>query len=74
MNEPSPRIGDNFIGALAGRLRATPSRAAAGASGARERGRGNRIPSQAEIDGLLQDGLLVLPARYFRGDLLDLLI
>ncbi|MCX8500886.1 MAG: hypothetical protein ORO03_04245 [Alphaproteobacteria bacterium] len=33
---------------------------------------GNRIPSQAQLDSLVQNGMISLPPRYFRGHFLDL--
>jgi len=37
-------------------------------------GPGDRVPSDALLASLLQDGMLVLPPRYFIGYFLDLLI
>jgi hypothetical protein len=37
-------------------------------------GRGDRIPSDAQLTALIEDGMLVLPPRYFMGYFLDLLI
>jgi hypothetical protein len=34
----------------------------------------DRIPTMAQLQALLQNGILVLPARYFRGFFLDLLV
>ncbi|MDI9408996.1 MAG: hypothetical protein QM523_07110 [Candidatus Pacebacteria bacterium] len=33
---------------------------------------GNRIPTESQLDGLIQNGSVVLPPRYFRGHFLDL--
>ena len=37
-------------------------------------GRGQRIPNDAQLAALIEDGALVLPPRYFMGYFLDLLI
>jgi hypothetical protein len=37
-------------------------------------GRGDRIPTDALLASLIQDGMLVLPPRYFTGYFLDMLI
>lgn len=37
-------------------------------------GHGDRVPTDALIASLIQDGMLVLPPRYFTGYFLDLLI
>jgi hypothetical protein len=37
-------------------------------------GRGDRVPSDAQLQALIEDGELVLPPRYFLGYFLDLLI
>jgi hypothetical protein len=34
----------------------------------------DRIPTIAQLEALLRDGLLVLPARYFRGTYLDIMV
>lgn len=34
----------------------------------------DRMPTLAQLQALLQNGILVLPARYFRGFFLDLLV
>jgi len=34
----------------------------------------DRIPTRAQLNALIQDGMLVLPPRYFVGFFLDLLI
>lgn len=31
----------------------------------------DRLPTRAQLEALLQNGVLVLPARYFRGYFLD---
>jgi hypothetical protein len=36
--------------------------------------RGSRIPSDAQLASLIQDGMLVLPQRYFIGYFLDLVL
>lgn len=33
----------------------------------------DRLPTRAQLEALLQNGRLVLPARYFRGYFLDVL-
>jgi hypothetical protein len=37
-------------------------------------GRGDRMPTDAQLAALIQDGELILPPRYFMGYFLDLLI
>ena len=37
-------------------------------------GRGQRLPTDAQLSALIEDGVLVLPPRYFMGYFLDLLI
>jgi hypothetical protein len=37
-------------------------------------GRGERIPSDAQLAALINDGMIMLPPRYFVGYFLDLLI
>ena len=37
-------------------------------------GRGERIPSDAQLAALINDGIIMLPPRYFVGYFLDLLI
>jgi hypothetical protein len=68
-----PRLIRPLIGGLLGGSR---SRRAAGSidDGTSIGGRGERIPSDDQLAGLLQDSLLVLPPRYFIGYFLDLLI
>jgi hypothetical protein len=34
----------------------------------------DRVPSDAQLSALIQDGILILPPRYFVGFFLDLLI
>jgi hypothetical protein len=61
-----------LLGGLLGNAR---SRRMGGADGSSTIGdRGDRVPSDALIASLLQDGMLVLPPRYFTGYFLDLLI
>lgn len=62
-----------LIGGLLGNQR---SRRVNGSSddGSTIGGRGERIPSDAQLAALVQDGVLVLPPRYFMGYFLDLLI
>lgn len=64
-----------LLGGLLGGLR---SRRLPGGSGSDSDttvgGPGERIPSDALIASILQDGMLVLPRRYFIGYFLDLLI
>lgn len=43
-------------------------------SGSTIGGRGQRLPTDAQLAALIQDGELVLPPRYFMGYFLDLLI
>jgi hypothetical protein len=43
-------------------------------SGSTIGGRGQRMPSDAQLAALIEDGALVLPPRYFMGYFLDLLI
>jgi hypothetical protein len=58
-------------GLLGGRSR----RIAGGASGdSTIGGPDDRVPSDALLASLLQDGMLVLPPRYFVGYFLDLLL
>jgi hypothetical protein len=38
------------------------------------RGAKDRVPNNAQLSALMQDGLLVLPPRYFVGFFLDMLI
>ena len=45
-----------------------------GSDGSTIGGNGDRIPSDAQLAALVQDGVLVLPPRYFMGYFLDLLI
>ncbi len=68
-----PRLIRPLIGGLLGGSRA---RRASGASDDDSwiSRLGGRVPTDAQLDALLQDGLLVLPPRYFIGYFLDLLI
>jgi hypothetical protein len=68
-----PRLVRPLLGSLLGGLR---SRRLTGGSDRDSSvgGPGERIPSDALIASLLQDGMLVLPPRYFIGYFLDLLL
>ena len=68
-----PRLVRPLLGSLLGGLRSR--RMTGGSDGdTTVGGPGERIPSDALIASLLQDGMLVLPPRYFIGYFLDLLL
>ena len=69
-----PRLIRPLLGGLLG---GTRTRRTSGALSDEEftvGGRGERIPSDAQLAALVNDGMIVLPPRYFIGYFLDLLI
>lgn len=73
MNEDiGAKIVRPLLGGLLGNQR--PRRLSGSADDSTIGGRGDRIPTDAQLQALIQDGELVLPPRYFLGYFLDLLI
>lgn len=56
---------DGRIGGFADRVQPSPKTA---------RRHRDRIPSLTQLESLIKDGVLVLPARYFRGFFLDMIV
>ncbi|MBI3512477.1 MAG: hypothetical protein HY060_00125 [Proteobacteria bacterium] len=68
-----PKMIRPLLGGLLGGFR--PRRATAAADGDFTfDARGGRVPSDAQLAALINDGMLMLPPRYFVGYFLDLLI
>lgn len=73
MNEDiGAKIVRPLLGGLLGGSR--PRRLSGAAGDSTIGGRGDRVPTDAQLQALIQDGELVLPPRYFMGYFLDLLI